>query len=34
MVSDITVDIVGKKLYEKCRVTIGLAAKDDGTKSL
>ena len=39
MVSDTTVDVVGKKTvsmkttgHEKCRVTAGLAAKSDGTK--
>ena len=39
MVSDTTVDVVGKKTvsmkttgHEKCRVTVGLAAKGDGTK--
>ena len=39
MVSNRTVDVVGKKTvsmkttgHEKCRVTVGLAAKDDGTK--
>ena len=39
MVSNTTLDVVGKKTvsmktagHEKCRVTVGLAAKDDGTK--